>query len=389
MNIVADNMSNSKVMNDIKKAFLFLTLLTFFFVFDIKAQQTNVFEYPAPGWELGAQLGFGQYYGDISQKSYFQKFSGETKFSVQLIARRHFDEQFGLGFSLHRSGLRAVKDNFSDGTPANLDYSGRIFEIGVHGYLNLSNLFWGYKARRVNVYATLGLHYGDWKGILRDSQTQNIIFEEGLNIAGLTYKSGGMVVPATLGLKYLISRNLSLDFNGSIHTVLSDDLDYYADGFKQDILLFTHVGISYHFGGGRTKARPIRIGQELAGPVEVIDYDRYEVKKDEHVESAVLPVIEMEKAPAPQQKTFEFRVQVLAKREKIEHISRVFPNVNFDFPVVVNNYQGIHRYSTGSFSSFNDAQAYANKMCSRGIHDAFVVAYRNDVRIPITAEMKK
>jgi hypothetical protein len=98
-------------------------------------------------------------------------------------------------------------------------------------------------------------------------------------------------------------------------------------------------------------------------------------------------VIEVE--PAPQPKSFEFRVQILAKREKIEHISQIFPNVTFDYPIVVNNFQGIHRYSTGSFSSFNAAQAYANTMRSRGIHDAFVVAYRNDMRIPITAEMRE
>lgn len=380
-------MLNSKAMEITKRAFLFFILLAFWGSAALNAQQRNVYDYPAPGWEFGVQLGFGQYYGDISQKSYFQKFSGETRFSGQLIVRRHFDERFGLGFSLHRSGLRSIKDNFSDGTIANLEYSGRIFEIGVHGYLNLSNLFWGYQARQLNLYATLGLHYGDWRGTLMDSQNQNVIFEEGLNIAGLTYNSGGMVIPATLGLKYAISRNLSLDFNGSIHTVLSDDLDYYADGFKQDILLFTHVGIAYHFGEGRKKPRPASIAAEPTGPVEVIDYDRFETKKEEKVVPAVLPVIEME--PAPKPKSFEFRVQVLAKREKIAHISQIFPNVTFDYPIVVNNYQGIHRYSTGSFSSFNAAQAYANTMRSRGIHDAFVVAYRNDVRIPITAEMKE
>jgi hypothetical protein len=379
-------MSNSKAMDIKKRALLFLIILASWGGAEIKAQQRSVYNYPIPGWEFGAQLGFGQYYGDISQRSYFQKFSGETRFSGQLFARRHFNERFGLGFSLHRSGLRSIKDNFSDGAVANLEYSGRIFEIGVHGYLNLSNLFWGYQARRLNLYATLGLHYGDWKGTLTDSQTQNVIFEEGLNIAGLKFNSGGMVIPVTLGLKYAISNNLSLDFNGSIHTVLSDDLDYYADGFKQDILLFTHVGIAYHFGDGRKTARPANIGKESTGPVEVIDYDRFEIKKEAKVVPAVLPLIEME--PVSQTKTFEFRVQVLAKREKITHISQIFPNITFEYPIVVNNYQGIHRYSTGSFSSFNDAQAYANTMRNRGIHDAFVVAYRNDVRIPITAEMK-
>ena len=375
-----------------ERIIIIISVIVLFAYSSLQAQNRNSrFEQATPGWEFGLQLGFGQYYGDISTKNYFQKFSGETRFSGQIIARRHFDERFGLGFSLHRSGLRSVKDNFSDGTVANLEYSGRIFEAGFHGYVNLSNLFWGYSARRLNLYATLGLHYGDWKGVLRDSQTQTIIYEKGMIVPGVSYKSGGFVIPATLGLKYAVSENLSIDFNGSIHTVLSDDLDYYADGFKHDILLFTHVGLSYQFGtrfGTKRKSpKPMNISVDPDGPVEVIDYDRFDVKKEVASEPKVLPVITVE---AEQQiKEFEFRVQVLAKRESNVHISSVYPNVVFDYPVVINTHQGLHRYSSGSFSSFNAAQSYANLMRSRGIHDAFVVAYRNDVRIPITSEMKK
>lgn len=371
---------------------IFLLLLFVLVLPELKSQSGGrVYESPIPAWEFGFQLGFGQYYGDISRKNFFQKFSGETSFSGQMIARRHFDERFGLGFSLHRSGLHSVKDNFLDGTAANLEYNGRIFEIGIHGFLNMSNLFWGYNKRNLNLYATLGLHFGDWKGTLRDSQTQNIIVENNSNTAGATFKSGGMVVPVALGLKYALSDNLSLDFNSSIHTVLSDDLDYYADGFKQDILFFTHIGIAYQLGSGskRIKPKPAQSGISPVGPVEVVEYDRFEVKKSDNPETgepAVVPVLELESAQ--KSKTFEFRVQVLAKREQIGHISEIYPNVSFDYPVVENKHQGIYRYSTGSFSSFKAAQNYANIMRNRGIHDAFVVAYQHDVRIPITAEMK-
>ncbi|MDD4372959.1 MAG: hypothetical protein PHG67_03465 [Bacteroidales bacterium] len=359
----------------------------------LKAQSgSGGFEQPIPGWEFGVQMGFGQYYGDISKKNFFQKFSGETRFSGQLIARRHFNERYGLGFSLQRSGLHSVKDNFLNGTAADLEYNGRVFELGIHGFLNMSNLFWGgNNNHRVNLYGTLALHYGDWKGTLRNSQTQNIIVENSSNNTGTKYKSGSMIIPVALGLKFALSDNLWLDFNSSIHTVLSDDLDYYADGFKHDILFFTHIGVAYHLGSGsgNKKPKPVRSGISTVGPVEVTEYDRYESKrseKQETVQPTVIPVLDLE--PVQKSKTFEFRVQVLAKREQVEHISRIFPNVVFDFPIVVNKHQGIYRYSTGSFSSFEAAENYANVMRNKGIHDAFVVAYQNDIRIPITPEMK-
>ena len=285
---------------------------------ELKSQSGGrIYESPIPSWEFGVQLGFGQYYGDISRKNFFQKFSGETGFSGQIIARRHFDERFGLGFSLHRSDLRSVKDDFLDGTAANLEYNGRIFEVGIHGFLNMSNLFWGYNKRNLNLYATLGLHFGDWKGTLRDSQTQNIIVEHNSNTTGTTFKSGGMVVPVALGLKYALSDKLSLDFNNSIHTVLSDDLDYYADGFKQDILFFTHIGIAYQLGSGRAKPKPVRSGISPVDPVEMTEYDRFaseRTEKSETVEPAVVPVLELERHKNQRHLNFGFRFWPNANR---------------------------------------------------------------------------
>jgi hypothetical protein len=79
---------------------------------------------------------------------------------------------------------------------------------------------------------------------------------------------------------------------------------------------------------------------------------------------------------------------VYAKSSRVAIGERVYRNVQFDYPIVENTFNGLYRYSTGSFQSYAEAEAYAHKMQSRGIYDAFVVAYSNNERISITSEMK-
>lgn len=340
-------------------------------------------------WEFGLQLGFGQYYGDVSDKNYFQKLTGESKFSGALLARWHANDLYGIGMQLQRSGLYSRKDNFANGNPLNLEYSGRVFEFGVHGYLNFSNLFWGPSDRRVSLYGTVGLSYINWNGVLRNTLNGNVVYENGSTIPGVSYKTNGIVIPATLGLSYAINDNLSLDFNGSIHTVLSDDVDFYADGFKNDILLFTHIGLSYHLNPNRNRRTRVPQGRPLDQSVDVLDLEKVTTKEPIQ-KPAPLPVITLERPEkVVAYKDFEFRVQIFAKSKPMPNIKAYFSRINFEYPIIENTQMGLYRYSTGSFQSFNEASRYAEQLRSRGIHDAFVVAYRNNQRISISSEMKK
>jgi len=339
-------------------------------------------------WELGLQLGFGQYYGDISDKNYFQKLSGESRFSGLLLARWHANDRYGIGFQLQSSGLYSRKDNYSNGTPLNLDFSSRVFEAGFHGYLNFSNLFWGPSDRRLSVYGTLGLNYINWNSSLKNTLTGAVIYENGSDIPGISYKTSGVAIPVALGLSYAITDNLSIDFSGSIHTVLSDDLDFYADGFKNDVLLFTHIGLSYHLNPYRTKRTRTPKSRLSDQPVDVLDYDNV-TKKEPLSLPAQLPVLSLETPDkVVVHKNFEFRVQIFAKSKPMPNLKAYFSGINFEYPIVENTQMGLYRYSTGSFQNFNEAARYAEQLRQRGIHDAFVVAYRNDQRISITSEMK-
>lgn len=367
----------------------FLLLLLGLVSLDAMNQTKNDAERSYRHLEFGLQLGFGQYYGDVSDKSYFDKLSGESKFSGLLLARWHANDRYGIGFQLQRSDLYSLKDNYANGDPLNLEYSGTVFEIGVHGYLNFSNLFWEPSDRRVSLYGTIGLSYINWNGALKNSLNGNIVYENGSNIPGVSYKTNGAVIPATLGLSYAINNNLSLDFSGSMHLVLSDDVDFYADGFENDILLFTHIGLSYHLNPNRNRraGTPKTILSDQ--PVIVVDFEKATAREPVQ-KPAPLPVITLE---TPENvvayKDFEFRVQIFAKSKPMPDIKAYFSGINFEYPIVENTQMGLYRYSTGSFQNFNDAARYAEQLRRRGIHDAFVVGYRNNQRISISSEMKQ
>jgi len=367
----------------------FLLLFIGFLSLDGVSQNVDNTERSYRHWELGLQLGFGQYYGDISDKGYFEKLSGESRFSGSLLARWHANDRYGVGFQVQNSGLYSRKDNYANGSPLNLEYSGRVFEIGVHGYLNFSNLFLGPSDRRFSFYGTIGVGYISWNGSLKNSLTGNIVYENGSNIPGVSYKTSGAVIPTTLGLSYAINNNLSLDISGSLHTVLSDDVDFYADGFKNDILLFTHIGLSYHLNPNRSKRAKTPRGRPSDQPVDVLDLEKV-TNREPIQKPAPLPVITLERPEkVVAYKDFEFRVQIFAKSKPMPNIKAYFSRINFEYPIVENTQMGLYRYSTGSFQNFNEAARYAELLRQRGIHDAFVVAYRNNQRISISSEMKQ
>lgn len=342
-----------------------------------------------PGkWQIGGVLGYSQYYGDVSNKSYFQKFSGELGFSGSAFVRYHFNDLMGLGFNIHSGRLKSVKNNFSDGTAANLSFSGSVFNFDVHSYLSISNLFWGVTSiRKLNIYGTLGLGFMRWSSNLQDVVTLDLIFVDNrLRVTNAGFNTSAAYFPMTLGMEYKLTKGLSAVFEGTLCTVFSDDVDNYKGGFKKDMLSFTSFGLTYRFGQKGTSTKKQETTVRQTEPVAVIDYD---VIKSKSVHSAgTIPALTITENKVENIKAFEFRVQILAKTNRVENVKKYFPQVTFDYVIRENSFGGIYRYSTGSFTSFKEAEAYSQTMRNRGIGDAFVVAYENNIRINITKEMR-
>ncbi len=349
-----------------------------------------------PPWQIGLFGGGVQYYGDISNKPWSSKFSEETKYSFGGLVRYHFNPKVGLGLQLQNGALYSAKPFKSDGTTNfDLQYDAAFNHLNLHAFLNLSNFFFGIKDRPVDFYSTFGIGHIWWVGTL-SKISNNTVVQSNEITAPIGFQTSAFTVPVSLGANIRLTPQLKLSLDGTLMTALTDEVDFYRDGYQYDILAYAHVGINYFFGGGQSKtkriATPRTVGKwEPEIPIKVIDYEIYRDPPQTVVaapQTTRIPPMEINVPAQQAAMDYEFRVQVYARTKPIAIGTTVYRNVRFDYPIVENQANGLYRYSTGTFRSYSEAETYARTMQNRGVFDAFVVAYRNNQRIPISDEMK-
>ncbi len=370
------------------------------------AQELNT----APGnsfkdnWAIQLQPGFSQFYGDASNHNYFQKFKGEISPYAGMSVRKMIIPAVGVGLDFAYSGLKSYKNQKTDGTKVDFHLSGSYYDANLFVYVNFNHLFAGYKSgRRFTIYGTVGVGWGFWNSALTDGIT-GLTIKSGSKNGNYTYKTNALVVPISAGLNYRINDRWGINLGGTLRTVLNDDVDVWHDGFKYDQIFSTSVGITYHIrtGWGRSSKRRRQSGQkpcckEKGGRskpvIPIYNYDQINVtsapvkpgRQPQTIELMSVP----EKSIKPAVREFEFRVQIMAKTKPLNDASSLQTRYHLPYPVVETHQDGLYRYSVGSFQSYSAALSAGKEVRSHGIFDAFVVAYRNGLRIPITSEMKK
>ncbi len=362
-------------------------------------------------WQINYQLGFTQFYGDAASNGFFKKFSGETAFGTSLTARKFFSPVFGLGLDFYYTGVKSHKQESSVGLPVDVTLTGNYFDVNLQAYLDFTNLLWGRDSRRkLSFYGTLAFGYGFWNTELYDGLS-GITIKSGVTINNDTYKTGGIVIPVGFGLNYRLSDHWSVNMGGNFRTILNDDLDVWRGGFEYDQLFYGYAGISYHinplFGVSRKSKKSKKTKEPKntspttskkeprpTGVIPLFDYT-----KNSKTESSgggggsrELDVIGMEQPIPPKAllpEGFEFRVQIMAKRDRLPGVNVLRSRYDISGDVYENHQDGIYRYSTGSFTNYQDAVRHSQLLKSKGVSDAFVVAYKNNKRVALTSEMKR
>ena len=87
--------------------------------------------------------------------------------------------------------------------------------------------------------------------------------------------------------------------------------------------------------------------------------------------------------------TLVFRVQILASNEKINNAQSILSKHNISGQIFEYHINSIYRYSVGAFRSFSEALNYCQKVKNKGIRDAFVVAYKNGIKVSVKGVLKK
>ncbi len=347
----------------------------------------------ASNWQINYNLGFTQFYGDASNSGYFSKLSGQSAFGTGLTVRKFFSPVFGIGFNYLYTGLKSHKD-MVQGAAADITLDGKYMDGNIHMYVDFNSLFWGPSERKFSVYGVLGLGFSNWASTLTDAKSGGSV-STGDQVGGITYENTAFSMPFGLGINYWLGTNWALNFEVNLRTVFNDDVDVWRDGFRYDQPLYTSLGISYFINRAsykkqskKVKGKPVS-RDPLKPEVPLYDY-RMQPKHDGGggggTASPGVIMIDPLKKPAPA--GFEFRVQILAKRQNPPSVSVLKRRYNIEGEVYENYQDGIYRFSTGRFNSYREAVEHSRRIRAKGVHDAFVVAYRNNMRIPITGDMK-
>jgi hypothetical protein len=383
-----------------KTGLLFLLL---FLGMNLYAQKLNENSYRfKDNWVAGANIGFSQFYGDASNSGYFEKFKGQIALTAGLSGRKMFTPALGLGMNFQYSGIKSEKLFNSVGQPVNYALSGSYFDFNVHGYLNFADLFWGYNPDRVfSVYATLGLGVGFWNTTLNDYDS-GFVFNSGGSYYGIDYKKAAFVMPFGVGMNFKISKSLAINVEGNLRTVLNDDVDVWRDGFPFDQHFLTTVGVSYYinYGFAVKKKKPCGCDKKAEPekkmvPIPFYDYNE-KTKSEGELQKKSPPVKPVQKKaevliPIEDKSTkgIVYRVQILAKRTKLADLALFKKKYAITDDVHENFQDGVYRYSIGYFRNYKDALNYSRIIKSKGVFDAFVVVYKDNVRVPLTSALKK
>lgn len=197
------------------------------------------------------------------------------------------------------------------------------------------------------------------------------------------------VVPFGLGIEYQLHKRWSLNLEGTLRPVKSDQLDANVGGFAYDIYSYNFVGITYHFIK-RDKRKP-EIPPRVIAYEEPIDVPEPVFKpapiKEPLVDSNRTleeKLLETEMKSGQYESPWpgvEFRVQIAASKT-IDDSQKLGARMKLPGEIKVNEGDGWYRFSTGNFIKYWKAKDYRNILVTRyNIKDAFVVAYKDGKRI--------
>lgn len=394
------------------RLFVLIMIILFFETSGVLAQELNTYSGNSfkDNWAVQLQPGFSQFYGDASNHNYFQKLRGEIGIYAGMSVRKMIIPAVGVGIDFAYAGLKSYKNQKTDGTKVDFRLSGNYSDANLFVYINFNHLFAGYKSgRRFTFYGILGAGWAFWNSALTDRIT-GLTIKSGSKSGNYTYKNNAFVVPVGAGLNYRINNHWGINLGGILRTVFSNDVDVWHDGFKYDQIFSTNVGITYHIrqSWGKSSRSSKRYRQRrqprqksyyrkkerrTKPAIPIYNYDQVNVASVPVKPARQPQITEPESAPVKKTKPvaqgIEFRVQIMAITKPLHNASGLQTRYHLPYPVVETYQDGLYRYSAGSFRDYSAAVAAGKEIRSLGISDAFVVAYRNGLRISLTPKMKK
>lgn len=347
-------------------------------------------------WAIEGNLGISQYFGDISGGTNpFALLDNSTGFSYGMILKKQISPVFGFRGQIIRGQIKGKKENFSSGTPANLQLEADFFEMNLGTSLDIINLIWGYNSKRpINIYGYFGIGLGNYQGFAKNYST-NIVFHSfghgfGRGISGWMLEG---LLTGGGGAKIRISNSFDICLETSLKFMNIDKFDGKEGGFKYDFYSYNSIGLSYNFGKSERSRRNIiqepKVVEVEPEPVKITPVEPETPKvvepvKTDEVKSVVTPAPKPEPQKVPD---FEYKVQVMASKTPVD-ISYIQKRFKLNEPIR-EDYDGVwYRYSVGSFKEYQKAKEHTIKLNSNNnVDGAFVVGFKNGRRLNNVKEL--
>ena len=350
------------------------------------------------GWSVQANGGLSIYFGDIENFNFkkVNRNNNEYQFGYGLILQKQFSPVFSLRGQLYQGFLSGTKRKQS------IWFEGDVIETSLSAKIDVFNLLLGRKDRLISLYVMGGIGWANWQAELKHLTTNEVLDNNGKDNtgSGLFGRTLEPVIPVGGGLDFRINDRWSANMELSLRPVNSDKLDAKVGEFEYDIYSYNFVGISYHFGLGKDKPLPPEPIEELAIEEEVIP-EVVAIPEPEKIEEeiAVVPT-EIKPVKTVEEKIISaearaglydtpwpgvtFTVQIAASKTT-DDPAFIQKKFGLSGDITVHIADGWNRFSTGKYIKYWQAREYRNILATRyEIEDAFVVAYKDGIRLTLS-----
>ncbi len=315
-------------------------------------------------WQLGANIGPDFFYGDLS--TYKITPSKNINLAGSIYFGRQFTNVIGLRIQLLYGGIRGEKNYQLGNDNVTQSFSGSVLEFNTNATINFSNFISPYKtSRRFFVYGTIGIGIANWRTLRVSPEIDGVTPIEN----PLQWKTAA-IMPLGLGAFYKIGNKVNIGLEWTFRMVFSDMVDQTVGGFKFDIYDYLAVGITINLGGhGKHLPKVL----DYAYPVSQVPVI-YPVQQDTLYPKIAPP------AGGITQGDYLYSVQVCAFNRHQYSTKWVRKRYRISQPVRMEKEGNMERFLVGNYKELEYARELCQTLIKQGIHDAFVVAYKNGIR---------
>jgi len=358
-----------------KKAYIFTLFLFLVQTGILQAQSTTPSRdkevTKETSWILGASIGPDFFFGDLTPDKLGT--SKNVNFAGTIFAGRQFSHIFGLRAEFLFGGVKGSRPVTEGGTTINQLFSGFMINFDVNATVNFSNLLSPYKpTRKFFIYGTLGFGVAGWNTKRSQETTSEII-----PIDTIGRWRAGVIIPFGLGAYYRITKQINAGIEWTFRPVMSDMVDQTGDGYKIDFVDYLSFGISINLGVREKKSMHVR----------EYPYPMVPAPQPLPYTPNPLPVLEPESrpmevvyTPPPAGADYVYAVQIFAFSKRDYSTETIRKRYHITQPVIKENEGILHRYIIGNYKDIGYARELRDQMIKKGIHDAFIVAYKNGIR---------